>query len=91
MLKYVNQIKESAPENSIKFLLKVDDDCYVNIKSLLKFTSVFSKYGHTIWGHILDEKSPVIRDLLRILLSNSQQSEKCPTIFIQTEKSFQMH
>jgi len=61
MLKYVNQIKESAPENSIKFLLKVDDDCYVNIKSLLKFTSVFSKYSHTIFGHVLGEKSPVIR------------------------------
>lgn len=64
MLKYVNQLKTtSSSENSVKFLLKVDDDCYVNIKSLLRFTSVLTKYNHTIVGHVLGENSPVIRPL----------------------------
>jgi beta-1,3-galactosyltransferase 1 len=63
MLKFVTTIMNSAPPDSIKFILKVDDDCYVNLKSLLKYTNILAKYSHTMVGHVLGEDSPVIRPL----------------------------
>ena len=61
MLKFVTGLIESAPAGVIKFLLKVDDDCFVNVKSLLKYTNILDKYSHTMVGHVLGDDSPVIR------------------------------
>jgi beta-1,3-galactosyltransferase 1 len=36
MLKFVEGLISMAPEESVKFLLKVDDDCFVNLVSTLK-------------------------------------------------------
>jgi beta-1,3-galactosyltransferase 1 len=61
MLKFVTSFMDSAPQDSVKFLLKVDDDCYVNLKALLKYNSILAKYSHTMVGHVLGQDSPVIR------------------------------
>ncbi len=63
MLKFVTSFMNSTSPDSVKFLLKVDDDCYVNLKSLLKYTNILAKYSHTMVGHVLGEDSPVIRPL----------------------------
>ena len=61
MLKFVSGQISSLPEDSIKFLLKVDDDCFVNIKALLKYSNILARYSNTMVGHVLGEDSPVIR------------------------------
>lgn len=59
MLKFVSGLIDST--DAVKFLLKVDEDCFVNLKSLLKYTNILARYDQTIVGHVLGEDSPVIR------------------------------
>jgi beta-1,3-galactosyltransferase 1 len=61
MLKFVSSAIAAAPADSVKFLMKVDDDCFVDLKAMVKYTNILAKYSHTMVGHVLGDDSPVIR------------------------------
>ena len=63
MVKYLSEI-EGSYEN-LKFALKTDDDCYVNLQALSHLRGRQSKLANQIIGAILDEggnRHSVIRD-----------------------------
>merc|ERR1712029_557652 len=59
MLKY----GELLPENVVKYVMKVDDDSYINLKRLVSYSEMIEKRcnQNCILGHVLGPDSPVIR------------------------------
>nr|ACO14609.1 Beta-1,3-galactosyltransferase 1 [Caligus clemensi] len=60
MLKYLNYLVDDL-RFPVRFVLKLDDDSYLNPLALFKFTSVASIHPMTIFGKALGPGSPVHR------------------------------
>ena len=59
MLKYVTTVPKGL---GVEFLMKTDDDCYLNLLSLFKYSLIMrKKYPNTILGTVLGANSTVIR------------------------------
>ena len=56
MLKYGADL----PVDQVRYIMKVDDDSYVNLKRLMVYTEIFEKRcnQHCILGHVLGPNSP---------------------------------
>ena len=56
MLKYGADL----PVDQVRYIMKVDDDSYVNLKRLMIYTEIFEKRcnQHCILGHVLGPNSP---------------------------------
>lgn len=59
MLKYGTELKSSQNQ----YVMKVDDDSYINVNRLLTYAEIFEKrcQQNCILGHVLGPNSPVIR------------------------------
>uniref|UniRef100_A0A0K2TXX4 Hexosyltransferase n=1 Tax=Lepeophtheirus salmonis TaxID=72036 RepID=A0A0K2TXX4_LEPSM len=73
MLKYLKFLNDSQID--IKFILKIDDDCYLNPNSLFKFSFIAEKHPFTIFGKSLGPNSPVHR-----LINSNETSDNKWTV-----------